>query len=462
MNQVQNLYQSLEKRVFEAYSARRPKSAALHQAAQQFLPGGDTRTVAFFRPFPVFIDRGEGCHVTDVDGNRYTDFGNNQTSLIHGHAHPKIVQAVVDQVKRGTAFAACVENQFKLGQIICERLPSAERVRFCNSGTEATIGAIRLARAYRKKYKIVKMEGGYHGSHDLVEISVKPTAEEWGPIENPRAIPEDPSIPPKVVSDCIIIPFNRSEIAERIISQNQEDLAAVIVEPVLGAGGMLPASTEFLRMLRDITLKFQIPLIFDEVYTFRLSPGGYQEISGVIPDITALAKIIGGGFPVGGIAGKEKFMNLFSPMQPKFLVHSGTFNGNPVTMAAGKASMTELTPAAIERINGLGAKLRESFKKALQETGVVAQVTGIGSLSQIHFTASEVKDWRTASTARVDVRTLLFVMLLERGIFPAARGMFNISTPMGEKEVDEAGTALKSCLQELKPYLEKASPELIA
>jgi glutamate-1-semialdehyde 2,1-aminomutase len=448
-------------KIHATYIAKRPKSERLHKEAQKYLPGGDTRTVAFFRPFPSFFERGEGCRFHDVDGNAYIDFGNNQTSLIHGHAHPKIVEAVTQQIRRGSAVSAPVEHQFQLGKIICERLPSADKVRFCNSGTEATMGAIRLAREYRKRYKIVKIEGGYHGSHDIAEISVKPPVEKAGPADKPRSVPEDESIPPKVVSDCIVIPFNKGDIAARIISENHDELAAVIVEPVLGSAGMVPSDPDFLRALRDITSQHKVPLIFDEVYTFRLSKGGYQEIHNIIPDITALGKIIGGGYPVGGIAGREEFMDLFNPMNPSFLVHSGTFNGNPVTMAAGVAGMSLLTQSEIHRINKLGEKLRAQFDNALEENGIIAQVTGTGSLSQIHFTTAEVKDWRSAATGRVDLRSMAQLLLMDRGIFTAGRFMFNVSTPMSEKEVNQAGSALRETLRELKPYIEKAAPELI-
>jgi glutamate-1-semialdehyde 2,1-aminomutase len=407
------------------------------------------------------MDHGKGCRLYDVDGNDYIDFGNNQTSLVHGHAHPKIVEAVLEQVRRGSVFSAPVEHQFRLAQHICGRLPSAEKVRFCNSGTEATMGAIRLARAFRKKYQVAKVEGGYHGSHDLVEISVKPPLEKAGPVERPNSVPEDVSVPPGVVQDCVVIPFNHTEVATRIISEHQEDLAAVIVEPVQGSCGMIPSSLDYLRGLREVTSQYRIPLIFDEVYTFRLAPGGWQGLHTIVPDITALGKIIGGGYPVGAIAGREELMDLFSPLKPDFLAHSGTFNGNPVTMVAGVAALTELTGAAIDGINHLGAKLRTNLTKALRDAGIIAQVTGTGSLAQLHFTKEEVMDWRSASSARLDIRSLLHLWLLDHGIFPAGRMMFNISTPMGEKEIDVLGTTVKDGLLELKPYIRKTVPELI-
>ena len=455
------LFEGEFSRLATAYVGKRPRSQRLYQEAQSFMPGGDTRSVTFYRPFPSFMDHGKGCRLYDVDGNDYIDFGNNQTSLVHGHAHPKIVEAVLEQVRRGSVFSAPVEHQFRLAQHICGRLPSAEKVRFCNSGTEATMGAIRLARAFRKKYQVAKVEGGYHGSHDLVEISVKPPLEKAGPVERPNSVPEDVSVPPGVVQDCVVIPFNHTEVATRIISEHQEDLAAVIVEPVQGSCGMIPSSLDYLRGLREVTSQYRIPLIFDEVYTFRLAPGGWQGLHTIVPDITALGKIIGGGYPVGAIAGREELMDLFSPLKPDFLAHSGTFNGNPVTMVAGVAALTELTGAAIDGINHLGATLRTNLTKALRDAGIIAQVTGTGSLAQLHFTKEEVMDWRSASSARLDIRSLLHLWLLNHGIFPAGRMMFSISTPMGEKEIDVLGTTVKDGLLELKPYIRKTVPELI-
>jgi glutamate-1-semialdehyde 2,1-aminomutase len=457
----QTLYEEHLNKIWSPYIKKRPKSEKLYKEAVSYLPGGDTRSVTFYRPFPTFMEHGEGCRLYDVDGNVYIDFGNNQTSLIHGHAHPRIVEAVVQQVKRGSVFAAPVEHQFKLGKQICDRIPSVDKVRFCNSGTEATMGAIRLARAYRKKYKVVKLEGGYHGSHDIADISVKPSVDKAGPEDRPNSVPEDASIPPNVVKDCVVIPFNRAEVAERIITENQADLAAVILEPVQGSCGMIPADPEYIRTIRNVTSKYRVPLIFDEVYTLRLAPGGWQEMYHILPDITALGKIIGGGYPVGAVAGREEFMNLFSPLEPDFLVHSGTFNGNPVTMVAGCMALELLTGSEIDRINQLGGKLRSIMTKGLQEVGIISQITGTGSLAQIHFTKREVVDWRSASTGRVDLRTMLQLLLLDRGIFPAGRMMLNISTPMGEKEVEEFGKVFKSSLIELKPYIEKVEPELI-
>ena len=449
------------KKVHATFASKRSKSEQLHKEARRFMPGGDTRASSFYRPFPSFMVKGEGCRVYDADGHAYIDFMNNYTSLIHGHAHPKVVEAIVEQARRGTVYGSPVECQTELAQEICDRLPSAEKVRFCCSGTEATMTAIRLARASRKKYKIVKMEGGYQGAYDLGQISIYPALDKVGPIEKPNSVPEDVSIPPNTVKDCIIAPYNNIAETERIVAENSEDLAAVIVEPVQGACGMVPADPEFLRALREVTSKYGIPLIFDEVITFRLARGGCQEIYDIIPDLTTLGKIVGGGLPGGAIAGREELLSISSPYESNGVSLSGTLHGNPMSTVAGLATLRELTASEIDRINGLGEQLRSSFTNVLEEVGVKAQITGMGSLTQFHFTDQEVTNWRNAVTERLDIRETLQVLLLDRGIFVAPRDMFSISTPMSEKEVDEAVAAVRDCLVDIKPYIEKTAPELI-
>jgi glutamate-1-semialdehyde 2,1-aminomutase len=324
------------------------------------------------------------------------------------------------------------------------------------------MGAVRLARAYKQKYKIMKMEGGYSGSYDLMEISIKPDLEKAGPVAAPHSVPEDISVAPGVIDDCIIAPFNNIDATAQIIEENKDELAAVMVEPVQGSCGYVPADHDYVKMLREITKKFDLLLIFDEVQTFRLARGGCQEIYDVVPDITTLGKIVGGGYPVGAIGGNDQYLDLFSPMNPAFLSHSGTFNGTPVVMAAGIATLDVLTAAEIERINGLGEDLRQRLRALFKEVGVVAQVTGIGSFVQVHFTDVEVKGWRQAATVRKDIWSLIHPMLLQRGIFPFPRGAFIISVPMSEEQIEKAAAAFKDCLKEIKPYIEKSAPELIA
>jgi glutamate-1-semialdehyde 2,1-aminomutase len=445
-----------------AYAAKRPGSEKLHDKAGRFMPGGDTRNVTYYFPFPTFMKYGQGFTLVDVDGFEYLDFQNNYNSLIHGHAHPKITAAVVKQIQSGTVYGSPAESQFLLAEELCQRLPGGDKVRFCNSGTEATMLAIGLARYITRRYKILKMEGGYHGSYDVGQISIKPPLESAGPLENPHSVPEHAGISPNVLKDCVVAPFNDINRTESIISEYRQDLAAIIVEPIAGSCGMIPPEPGFLEMLRETATRFKILLIFDEVLSFRLSRGGCQERYGIIPDLTTLGKIIGGGFPVGALAGSKAYMDHFAPDRAGFLGHSGTFNGNPVTMTAGLAALTELTASEIDRINRLGEKLRTGLRKVLDKLQITAQVTGAGSLAQIHFTDREVNDWRSAATARTDLRAIFHLLLLDKGIFSATRAFFNISTPMGTAQVDKLIDAAQSSLTQMRPYIENTSPEFIS
>lgn len=447
----------LMKQQYEEYEAKTRRSREIYLNARNYMPGGDTRSVAYFKPYPLFVERAEGCRLYDVDGNVYLDFLNNYTALVHGHSHPRIVKAIREQLDKGWLYAAGIESQYRLAKILCERFPSVRRVRFCNSGTEATMMAIRAARAYTGKSKILKMEGGYHGSHPLLDVSVNPGIDRVGPIDKPLSIPEGPGIPEGIVRDVLVAPFNNKDATEKIIRENRDELAAVIVEPMMGVAGMIPPRDNYLKFLREITLQYDILLIFDEIITARLSRGGGQEYFNVTPDLTCLGKIIGGGLPIGAFGGREDIMDLFSPEREGFIPHSGTFNGNALAMVAGIASMEELTVSAIEKINTLGSFLRDSIEKIFEEEGVAGQVTGLGSLYNIHFTNVEIIDYRTASTSSREARALLHIALINKGIFTAKRGMFNLSTVMTRREIDEFINSLRSCIQLLKPCLPRAT-----
>jgi glutamate-1-semialdehyde 2,1-aminomutase len=443
------------------YRRRTPRSAELHAAAQRYLPGGDTRTVTFFTPYPLYMERGQGCRLYDVDGNEYIDFLNNYTSLIHGHAFPPVVEAIAHQAALGTAYAACTENQRQLAELIAGRVASVDQIRFCNSGTEATMNAVRAARAFTGKDKLVKMEGGYHGTHDAVEISVHPALDQAGPANRPHSIPDSLGIPSSVLGDVIVVPFNDQEAMGDLIRKRRDEIAAVLVEPVMGVAGAIPAEWEYLAYLRQVTAENDVLLICDEVMTFRLDWGGAQAIYGIEPDLTALAKIIGGGLPVGAFGGRREIMRLFSPLEGG-MSQSGTFNGNPLTMAAGVAAMQALTRERIAHCNALGNRLADGFRAAFEEAEICGQVTGLGSLLNVHFVAGPVRNYRDAALADAELKRLLHLALLNRGVFAARRELFNPSTVMTEAEVDQAVAAFKDALLELKPYIEESSPHLLA
>ncbi len=435
------------------YRARTPRSARLHAAARTHLPGGDTRSIAYYKPYPTFMARGAGCRLYDVDGNEYIDFANNYTALIHGHAHPVVVEAACRQIAQGTAWPAPTESQMRLAGLLCSRVASVEQVRFCNSGTEATLNAIRAARAFTGRDKILKLEGGYHGSHETVEVSVAPPLQDAGPAERPCSVAEGPGIPDNMLANVIVAPFNNLDAAARLVREHRNDLAAVIAEPMLGATGMIPATREFLCGLRAVTRECAVLLVADEVMTFRLDSGGAQAIYDIDPDLTTFAKIIGGGFPVGAFGGRKDIMALFNPEDGK-ISHSGTFNGNPVTMVAGLAAMQLLTKEEIARINALGERMIEGLRDAIVEAGVAGQVTGLGSMLNVHLTSQPVVDYRSAAAVPRMSRRLLHLALMNRGIFAAPRGMFCISTPMDTQVIDETICRFTEALKELRPAIE--------
>jgi len=441
------------------------ESERLSRRARKVFPGGDTRASAHYDPYPLVMEKGRGCHLYDVDGHEIIDFMNNFTSLIHGHAHPAVVGAVSEQVAFGTAYAAPSLNQIELAELIADRIPSVEQLRFCSSGSEATLMAIRCARAHTGKEKIMKMEGGYHGSYELAEVSLVPYPESRGALDHPSSLPVDKSIPNSVLEDTVICPYNEPELAKALIREHAVELAAVIVEPVLGSMGMVAATTEFLQALRSETEELGIVLIFDEVITLRLSGGGTQAMHGISPDLTSMGKIIGGGLPVGAIGGKRELLQIFSPDTRENVFHASTFSGNALTMVAGFAAMSHFTDAEAKRLNWLGDKLREGFNLILHQNGICGQAIGLGSLTNLHLTDEPLHDSRDTLkgiAAAGHISRLLHLGMLRRGIMSAGRLMYCISTPMGEDEVTAAITALNETLIELRPFIKQERPELLA
>ncbi len=447
-----------------AYRQFSPTSESLAERTQAVFPGGDTRSSAHYDPYPLVIESASGCRMRDVDGNEIVDFMNNFTSLIHGHAHPDVVAAVRSQVAKGSAYAAPNAEQIELAELIAARVPSIDQLRFTSSGTEGTLMAIRCARAATGRQKIMKMEGGYHGSYELAEVSLVPFVDGRGPLEAPASQPVDGSFPESVFHDTVICPYNEPDLAQRLIANHAHELAAVIVEPVLGSMGMVPATTEFLECLRQATLDHGIVLIFDEVITLRLNEGGAQTPHAVTPDLTCMGKIIGGGLPVGAFGGKRELMQLFSPERERPVMHASTFSGNALTMAAGLAAMRVYTQADTERINGLGARLREGFNQTFAQAGLAAQMVGSGSLSNIHFTSDTIHDSRDSMAAIVGaghIPRLLHLGMLRHGVLSASRLMYCVSTAMTETEIEFAVTALNETLHELRPVIEQERPGLL-
>jgi len=451
----------ISRKILDTYKEKTPNSLAHHEKAGVVLPGGDTRSATYFSPYPVYMEKGRGCRLYDADGNEYLDMLGNYTSLIHGHAQPAIVEAIREQALKGTVFGAAGAIQYRHAEHLCSRIPSLDTIRYCNSGTEATLFVIRAARAFTGRDGIIKMDGGYHGGHDLVEINNVADIETDGP---PRAFAH-PGIPASVLQDVQVVPFNDSAAAAAVLEKDADRIAAIVVEPVLGAGGVIPPQTGYLAGLRELADRFKVLLIFDEVITLRLSAGGMQELTGVMPDLTSLGKIIGGGLPAGAFGGRSDIMAIFDPAHPRAVTHSGTFNAANMVMAAGLCALIALDQPAIDRINRLGERLRTGFQNALIEAGIRGQVTGIGSLNQVHWCGAAPQNARDAAQAMAaagPLPGLLHLELINRGIYSAKRGMFIISTPMSEVEIDKTVAAFAGTLEMLKPYIAARHPQLVA
>lgn len=413
------------------------KSKELYDRAAQVMPGGITRILPWQDPFPVYASSGSGAYVTDVDGTRRLDLLNNFASLIHGHAHPAIVSAVQEQVANGTAFTLPTQPEVALAETICERAEGFEWVRFSNSGSEAVMCAIKAARAITGRSKIVKAEGVYHGSYDYAEVSLDSSPENWG--EDPNSIGYSKGTPEGVKNDVVVIPFNDTEAAERIIRANKDQIAAIIIDPAPSYFGFVPVSQPFIEMIRRVSSEIGAVFILDEVITFRVSRGGAQTRFNIKPDLTVLAKIIGGGFPVGAVVGSRKFMEVFDHRNGKpLLPWSGTFTANPVTMTAGKIALDLYTQADSDRLDVLGDRLRAGVTEAFAKAGFPGQVTGFSSMFMVFGHQRPVLDYRSAYSSKEEIKLIAKLQknLVLEGYHIAKTGKAFLSTVMTESDVD--------------------------
>ena len=420
------------------------RSRALYARARNSLPGGNTRTTVYMKPHPLYAVRGEGCRVIDVDGVSRIDCINNFTALIHGHAHPALVAAATRQIALGTAFGMPTESEILLAELIATRLASVDHVRFCNSGSEAVMMALKAARAYTGRPKIAKCEGAYHGSYDYAEVSLDPAPEDWGK-NAPVSVAYAKGTPPNVLADTLTIPFNDIDAAVSLIREHGPDLACILVDPMPNRAGLVPADKAYLEALRQISREVGALLIFDEVITFRLGFHGAQGHWGITPDLTTLGKIIGGGFPVGAVAGGAQFMAVFDPTEGKpALPHGGTFSANPVTMTAGLAAMDLLDTTAFDRLDAIGDRLRAGTNDAFARHGVPGRAVGMGSLAKIHFTDRPVRDYRSAYAGPDETARMARFNrgLLDRGVLAAGYGLIALSTPMTDGDIETVLAAI--------------------
>lgn len=433
------------------YPDSNPHSRALYDRALNSLPGGNTRTTVFMKPFPIYAARGAGCRVWDIDGHEFIDCINNFTSMIHGHAHPALIEAATKQLSLGSAFGLPTKSEVDLAELLVARLPSADQIRFANSGTEAVMMALKAARAFTGRPKIAKCEGAYHGSYDYAEVSLDPTPAAWGG-NAPVSVAYAKGTPNNVLADVVTIPFNDIEAAVSLIREHGRDLACVLVDPMPNRAGLVPADKAYLQALREVTREVGALLIFDEVITFRLGYHGAQGLWGIDPDLTTLGKIMGGGFPVGAIAGAKEFMAVFDPTSGKpALPHGGTFSANPITMRAGLAAMELLDSAAFARLDAIGQAVRDGIDDAFKTAGVPGRTVGLGSLLKIHFTDRPIRDYRTAYMTDTETKrqAVFNTGLLNRGVLAAGYGLMALSLPMTDADVDAIIAAANGALADV-------------
>jgi glutamate-1-semialdehyde 2,1-aminomutase len=414
----------------EQYASNNPESLARYAEACGVLPGGNTRTVLFYPPFPLTMVRGKDARLWDADGHEYIDFLGEYTAALYGHSNPAIRAAIERALDGGIDLGGHNSLEPKLAAALCSRFPSIELVRFTNSGTEANLMALSTARAITRREKVLVFNGAYHGG-------VFSFANGGGPINAPF--------------EFVVATYNDLDHTMALLEKNAGSLAAVLIEPMMGAGGCIPAERAFLQALREAASKHGILLIFDEVMTSRLSPGGLQEAYGILPDITTLGKYIGGGMTCGAFGGRAEIMQRFDARQPGAFPHAGTFNNNVLTMSAGIAGMSLYTPEVARQHNARGDSLRRKLNELAKAEGVNMQFTGIGSMLNLHMCSGPVKNPADAAKADKDLADLFFFDLLAKGFWFARRGMVVLSLPNTDADCGRFAAAVEEFIDQRRP-----------
>ncbi len=433
--------------------AETSRSAELYERACKVLPGGVSRNTVLRSPHPLYAERGEGCYVTDIDGVKRIDFANNMAALIHGHAHPAVVAAVTEQLHKGTAFTLATEAEVYYAEHICSRSEGFDKVRFVNSGTEAVMSCLKAARAYTGRPKIAKVEGAYHGLYDYAEVSQTASPATWGEAASPSSVPVSHGTPSSALGDVVVIPFNDPVRAIEILDRHADELACVLLDLVPHRVGLVPASADFVRAIHTWTREKGALLVCDEVITFRFNYGGAQQAYDVRPDLTAMGKMIGGGFPVGAIAGRAEVMEVMNPRSEKLLFPlSGTFSANPITMTAGRVSMELFDQEAVQRINRLGDRVRSGIAEAIQVADIPACVTGVGSMFRVHMKPEAPRNYREAFETKEEAAWIKMLLdhLFDNGIMMINTCSGTLSTPMTEKEIDALAEAMLGGFRKIK------------
>ncbi|CAB4363561.1 MAG: aminotransferase class III-fold pyridoxal phosphate-dependent enzyme [Actinobacteria bacterium] len=422
-------------------------SAQLFERGRKVMPGGNSRVGVMMEPYPIYAASGRGCRVTDVEGVERIDYINNWSSLIHGHSNPAVLAAITDQAQRLLAVGQPTLVEIELAELLTERVPGIDLIRFSNSGSEGVLMGLRAAKAFTGRPKVAKVEGAYHGNADPIEVSVAPSPTDWGDAQHPATVAATEGITRGVLQDSIVLPFNDVAATRAILEANKDDLAVVVVDPVVSRMGFVQASREYLEMIREVTARHGILLMFDEVFSFRMGYHGAQGEVGVIPDITSLGKIIGGGLPVGATGGRADVMEVFDQTKkPLRVEHGGTYNANPMTMAAGLAAMQQMTPEAYVRLAGLGERLRDGISRVMHDNGLPGRVHGVASMVAMIFNDAPFSNYRELPLRRREAEMIyaLHQHLLNHGVTIIPHGMLLLSTPMTEDDIDETLAAMDS------------------
>ena len=439
--------------IMDQYSKKRQKSAKLHEQASNLIQGGVTSPFRYYEPFPFFVEKGKGSRIWDVDGNEYIDFNNCYGAIIAGHAHPDIVKAIGAQAEKGTMFGIPGELTEKLLRELLRRYPGMGFFRLSNTGNEATMYALRLARAYTGKDKIIKIEGCYHGCHDAVLISDKPhRPSHMGPAWAPTPTIESAGILGDTAKHTLVVPWNDPDALVQCLDRNLGEVAALLIEPYVANFGMCMPDPGYLEKIRDITRTYNVVLIFDEVKVgVRIAPGGGAELSGVTPDIICLSKAIGGGMPLAAFGATEEFFDIIYP--PGEMVHFGTYNGNPVSVAASLSCLTKvMTDDAYKRIDKLGKRLKKGLEESIKRHGVKAVVPGIGGMFTVFFLDKVPRNYRQTLSMDRESWHKWWMYLITNGIYFSAPSPYEetfISAAMTEKDIDDALEKIDDAFKQL-------------
>lgn len=415
------------------------RSEALFLRGQKVVPGGSMRAATWFKPHPPYAARGEGCWVVDLDGRRILDCANNFFSLIHGHAFPPVIEAVQEALGKGTAFGMPTEGEVLLAETLGARNPQLEQTRFCNSGTEAVLAAVKGARGITGRERIAKFEGCYHGAYDWIEVSLDPSPGNWDDESgDPAPVRYNAGTPASVLHETVVLPYDDPQRCADILRREGPTLAAVVLDPHASRAGTVAVSAEVAAVVQEACRRDGILLIVDEVICFRLSYQGASPLFGLEPDLVTTAKIIGGGLPIGAVSGPARHMDVFNHTAGKPKVSmGGTFSANPLSMAAGLAALSHYSPAAVERLNGLGDLLRRKVGAGFAEAGVAARLTGMGSLFRLHLGPDPVTGYRSAyaDPDKAQLIRTIHLAMLDEGLLLTPNCSGALSTPMTETEI---------------------------